>query len=67
MDPTNQWFTTLGVNSALAAILFYFYRKDVNNFTDQWKGQSEMLMKVVIDNTIAITKLTEILTRDNNA
>ena len=57
------WFTqtlpSLGVGGILAAFMFYFYRKDVYLYTEQWKGQSDMLMEVVKENTIAITKLAD--------
>lgn len=61
MDQTTlaQWFSTLGINSALAVLMFYFYRKDVNAYVDLWKGQSEQLILVVKENTAAITKLLE--------
>lgn len=51
------WLATLGVGGALAWGMFQVYRKDVKQYTDLWKTQSEMLMKVVIDNTEAITAL----------
>jgi len=61
-----KFFATMGVGGILAGIMFIFYRKDVKLFTDQWKGQSEMLMQVVKENTGAITKnatITEALHR----
>lgn len=54
----------LGVGGSLAAFMFYFYRKDVERYTNQWRGQSEMFASVVKENTIAITKLTERLDRE---
>lgn len=57
VDPLVQWLSTLGVGGALAAIVLLFYRKDVKQYTDLWKTQSEMLMQVVQDNTRVITKL----------
>lgn len=55
----NQWFSTLGINSALAVLMFYFYRKDVNAYVELWKGQSDQLLKIVKENTEVITKLLE--------
>ena len=54
-----QTLPTLGIGGILAAFMFYFYRKDVALYTAQWKGQSDMLMQVVKDNTAVITKLIE--------
>lgn len=54
-----KYLSTLGVGGAIAGIMFLVYRKDVKTFTDQWKGQSEMLMKVVTDNTAAVTSNTK--------
>lgn len=51
------WLATLGVGGALAWGMFQVYRKDVKQFTELWKVQSEMLMRVVVDNTAAITAL----------
>lgn len=56
-----QWLSTLGVGGVLAAFMFYFYRKDVRHYTDLWKGQSEALMQVVKENTIAITANTQVV------
>jgi hypothetical protein len=60
-DPTLiQKLLELPLNLILAAMMFLFYRKDVKTYTDLWKGQSEMLMQVVKENTVAITTNTEI-------
>jgi predicted Zn-dependent peptidase len=60
VDPsTYQSWPALGVGGCLAAILFFFYRRDVRMYTQQWKGQSDLLMEVVKENTIAITKLID--------
>jgi len=56
-----KWFATLGVGGVLAGIMFFFYRKDMQTFTDQWKGQSDLLIKVVQDNTSATTKNNVVL------
>lgn len=55
---TSQWFATLGVGGVLAGMMFVFYRRDVRRYTDEWRGQSEMLIEVVKENTAAITALT---------
>lgn len=55
-----KFITSLPTELILAAVMFIFYRKDVKAYTDLWKGQSEMLMQVVKENTIAITANTEI-------
>lgn len=60
-DEVIKWFATLGVGGILAGIMFFFYRKDVRMYTDLWKGQSDMLMKVVLDNTSATTKNNVVL------
>jgi len=65
--PEIEYFTSLGVGGILAGIMFFFYRKDAINHINQWKGQSGLLMKVVKDNTEAITENTEVARslRDN--
>lgn len=52
-----KWFATLGVGGILAAFMFFFYRKDVKQYTDLWKGQAEALIVVVKENTASNTKL----------
>lgn len=56
-----KWLATLGVGGVLAAFMFHFYRKDVKQFTDLWKGQSEMLVQVVKENTASNTKLVTLI------
>lgn len=53
-----QWLATLGVGGVLAAFIFFWYRKDVKQYTDMWRGQSDALMTVVKENTKAITENT---------
>lgn len=55
-DPI-KWMATLGVGGVLAAVVFFFYRKDVARYTEMWKGQSEALLVVVKENTEAVTQL----------
>lgn len=49
----------LGVGGVLAAIIFGMYRKDAREWQESWKGQSQMLLQVVKENTGAITALVE--------
>lgn len=58
-ESLKAWFSTLGVNSALAVLMFYFYRKDANTYLELWRGQSEQLLQVVKENTKIITQLLE--------
>jgi len=51
-----KFFATLGVGGAIAGIMFLFYRKDVSQFTDLWKTQTELLIEVVTKNTEAHTR-----------
>lgn len=56
-----KWLATLGVGGVLAAFMFWFYRRDVSDYTAMWKGQSELLTTVVRDNTAALTKLVTVV------
>jgi hypothetical protein len=53
-----KWLSGLGVGGALAGFIFAAYRKDVRVYTDLWKGQTEMLVQVVKENTAAVAALT---------
>lgn len=64
MDATDEmikWFATLGVGGVLAGIMFFFYRKDVKMYTDLWKGQTDILVKMVQGNTSATVKNNVVL------
>jgi hypothetical protein len=56
-----KWLSGLGVGGVLAAFIFNAYRKDMANFTQQWKGQTELLIAVVRENTVAFTRNTEVV------
>ena len=56
-----KWLATLGVGGVLAGFIFHFYRKDVRAYTEQWRGQSELLVTVVKENTSSNTKLVTVI------
>jgi len=56
-----QWLAQLGVGGAIAGMLFYFYRQDTARYAARWQGQSEALLSVVKENTMAITQNTEVV------
>jgi hypothetical protein len=58
---SGKFIATLGVGGILAAFMFLFYRRDVQIYTNLWKGQSEQLTQVVKENTAAITRNTVII------
>ncbi len=68
-----KWLATLGVGGVLAGIMFVFYRKDslewrkaVEEQRDAWRGQAELLVTVVKENTMsntAVIKSVEANTR----
>jgi len=56
-----KWLATLGVGGILAAVIFTFYRKDIQQFTVLWQTTSTQLMEVIKDNTASNTKLVTLL------
>lgn len=52
-----------GVGGILAAFIFAMYRKDMKANAEAWRGQSDMLMTVVKENTAAITALVQLVHR----
>lgn len=54
-----RYLATLGVGGVLAGFIFWFYRKDAAEHTKAWQGQSEVLIRVVQENTVAITALQQ--------
>lgn len=61
MDDLLKQLPGLGIGGLLAALIFYWYRQDVERYTVQWKGQSEMLMKVVMENTASNTAMSSLI------
>ena len=63
-----RYLGSLGVGGTIAAILFFFYRKDVKSYTDLWQNMSTQLLAVVKDASdahraiaVALTANTEVL------
>lgn len=56
-----KWFATLGIGGVLAGFMFVFYRKDIQQYTELWKGMATQLLDVVKDNTASNTKLISLL------
>lgn len=63
-----KWFATLGVGGVLAWCMFLIYRKDAKEWREEyaqlssgWKGQCELLVGLVRDNTAAITQNTAVV------
>ena len=54
-----KFAATLGVGGVLAGLIFWFYRKDSLSHAEAWQGQSEALLRVVKDNTAAVTALQQ--------
>lgn len=54
---------SLGVGGILALAMFLIHRKDMQEHIEKWRGQSEILVTVVRENSTVIAKLTEKLDR----
>lgn len=52
-----KFSATLGVGGLLAFAMFLFYRKDQMANSEAWRGQSEVLIAIVKENTAAISQL----------
>ena len=57
----SKLLATMGVGGILAGVMFFFYRKDIQVYTDQWKGQSEMVVQIIKENTSATVKNNVVL------
>jgi hypothetical protein len=53
-----KWLASLGTGGILAGVIFFVYRKDSMAWQSAWKGQSDIMVQVVKENTAAITALT---------
>jgi hypothetical protein len=56
-----KWLATLGIGGVLAAFMFTFYRKDVKQYTELWKTNTDQLLTVIKDNTGSNMKLISML------
>jgi hypothetical protein len=62
MDPEFiKYFSTLGIGGVLAGFMFIFYRKDMKQYTDQWRVVAEQLMVVIKENTASNSKLVTMI------
>lgn len=60
---TLKYVASLGVGGSLAGMMFFVYRKDMKANAEDWKGQANLLMAVVKENTAAITALIHLVQR----
>ena len=60
---TLKYLASLGVGGILAGMMFFVYRKDMKVNAEAWRGQADMLMVVVKENTAAITALIQLVQR----
>jgi hypothetical protein len=63
-----KWFVDQSATAAFAGLLFYFYRKDVRQYTDMWQKQADLnqaataaMMSLVERNMATITENTTVL------
>lgn len=56
-----KWGATLGVGGILAAFMFAFYRKDIQNYTQLWKITADQMITIVKENTESNTKLISMI------
>lgn len=54
---TIKWISSLGVGGVLAGGMFMIYRKDAKEWREAWRGQAEIMVQVIKENTAAITAL----------
>lgn len=48
-----KWLIAQGIGLTLAAMVFYFYRRDMQQYTEQWRAASEHLTRTVHENAAA--------------
>lgn len=56
-----KYLMPLSVGGVLAWGMFQVYRKDMREMQGQWKGQAEIMVSVVKENTKAVTELTTMI------
>ncbi len=60
---TFKWLASLGVGGILAGMMFMVYRKDMRTNAEAWRGQTDILIDIVKENTAAITALIGLVQR----
>ena len=48
-----KWLIAQGIGLTLAAMIFYFYRRDMQQYTEQWRDASAKLTDTVRENAAA--------------
>lgn len=64
---TYKWLGSLGVGGLLAGMMFFYYRKDALQWQDAWRGQSQILIQMVKENTAATAGHTAALAANTAA
>jgi hypothetical protein len=59
MNP--EFLATLGIGGVLAGFMFVFYRKDMKQYTDQWRTVTDQLIGVIKENTASNSKLITLI------
>ena len=56
-----KYLSTLGIGGLLAAFMFAFYRKDVQQYSQLWKMTTDQLITIVKENTASNMKLISLI------
>lgn len=62
----SKWLIQLGGNGVIAALIFYFYRRDVRSYTELWEKTSLMMQATLKENQMAYTILVRETTASHN-
>lgn len=58
-----KWLAGMGGNGVIAALIFWFYRRDVRSYTELWEKTTAMLQATIKESQVAYT----VLVRESNA
>lgn len=63
-----KWLLSLGVGGAIAGLIFFFYRKDIQQYTELWRLTTEQLTNIIKENTASNIKLISLIeSQERNA
>ena len=61
MNELLQLLAPLGIGGALAGVMFYWHRQDRAQWLEAERGRTDLLIRVVQDNTAVVAKLVTLL------
>jgi hypothetical protein len=62
-----KFLASLGVGGCLAGFIYFYQRQDARRHADEWKGQSQLLTGLIVNNTTAMAQCVQAIAANTEA